>query len=160
MNFIRFFLDGSTEFYPIISSGLHSESEGLGFNIFYNEKNELSAIVKTNSTIYNVTHTLSLVPNDTLRSFIMTWTPQKLKLFQGATLLQSSDGSVYGDIMNNTRIIDQEYILIFSQYHFGIASYTFGEFLNFKIWRYALDEIKDKEAFEDDVTCKIYLCFF
>ena len=139
---------------------MHSESEGLGFNIFYNEKNELSTVVKTNSTIYNVTHTLSFVPNHTLRSFIMTWTPEKLKLFQGTTLLQCSDGSVYGDIMNNTRIIDQEYILIFSQYHFGIASYTFGEFLNFKIWRYALDEIKDKEAFEDDVTCKIYLRFF
>ena len=97
-----------------------------------------------------------MVPNHTLRSFIMTWTPEKLKLFQGATLLQSSDGSVYGGIMNNTRIIDQEYILIFSHYHFGIASYTFGEFLNFKIWRYALDEIKDKKKFEDDMTCKIY----
>ena len=135
---------------------MHSESEGLGFKIFYNDKSELSAIVKTNSTIYSVTHTLSMVPNDTLRSFIMTWTPEKLKLFQGTTLLQSSDGSVYSGIMNNTRIIDQEYILVFSQYHFGIASYTFGEFLNFKIWRYALDEIKDKEKFEDDMTCKIY----
>ena len=138
---------------------MHAESEGLGFNIFYNENNELHAIVKTNSTIYKVTHTPTMVSNDTSRSFIMTWTPEKLKLFQSATLLQSNDGSEYDDIMNKTNILDQEYILIFSQYHFGIASYTFGEFLNFKIWRYALDEIKDKEAFKDDITCKIYLHF-
>ena len=138
---------------------MHAESEGLGFNIFYNENNELHVIVKTNSTIYKVTHTPTVVPNDTLRSFIMTWTPEKLKLFQSTTLLQSNDGSEYDDIMNKTNILDQEYILIFSQYHFGIASYSFGEFLNLKIWRYALDEIKDKEAFKDDITCKIYLHF-
>ena len=148
-------LDGSTEIYPIISSGLHAESEGLGFNIFYNEKNELSAIVKTNSTIYSVTHTPTVVPNDTIRSFIVTWTPEMLKLFEGNSLLQSDVGTIYDNNMNNTRIFDQEHILIFSQYHFGSFSYSYGEFLNFKIWRYALDENKDKSPFGDGVTRKL-----
>lgn len=136
---------------------MHSESEGLGFTIFYDENNELHAVVKTNSTVYNVTYPLPTAANDTVRSFIMTWTPEKLKLFEGTALLQSDSGTAYGSSLQNTRILAQEYILIFSQYHFGSASYTFGEFFNFKIWRYALDENKDKDEFQVDMTCKLVL---
>ena len=138
LNFLYKYLDDNDEIYPIVSSGLHGNQKynnGTGFNVFYNSSRTITAIVQTNETQYTVNFKLDNVTDGTIRSFVMTWDKDVgLKLYMDAVVVGESQGTVIPETANAIAVSDQEYLLLFAQYHFQF-SYLVATFMKFTTWR-------------------------
>ena len=143
--------------HPVMSAGVHGGVEGQGFTLYYNNHNQLSAVVKTNDTFYKVAIPVNDVSADTIRSFTMTWRKNELKIYENAELLRTDNGILYA-VENVTGAHEPinmyEYILVLGSYHLE-KSYAYGNFLNFQIWKEVLDPVEDANMFAPEVTCML-----
>ena len=102
------------------------------------------------------------VSADTIRSFTMTWRKNELKIYKNDELLKTDVGVLYAtENMTGAHepINMYEYILVLGSYHLE-KSYTYGNFLNFQIWKEVLDPVEDANLFASAVTCMLSCYFF
>ena len=111
--------------------GNQRNSSGTGFTVFSDSSNTVTAVVQTNETQYTVSYTLP--SSSTIRSFIMTWDKNVgLKLYMNTDLVGEDQGTGVAEAA--IAVSDQEYILLFGQYHFAF-SYLSATFEKFSTWK-------------------------
>lgn len=101
-------------------------------SIFYNSKNELVAIIKTDNLQVVATSKIEELSSENIHIYTLVWNnlQKSLSLHRNGSLLANG---VETKTSNNTKAIDRyEYISLYNSYT-STKSYTHGNFLQFSI---------------------------
>ena len=121
--------------FPIISAGLTGNeinNTGLGMSIFYNSKNELVGIIKTDQLQVVAKSKIEETTNENIHTYTLVWNniQKSLSLHRNGNLLANG---VKTKTSNDKKTIGRyEYISLYNSYT-STKSYTHGSFLQFSI---------------------------